>query len=49
MVLDENNNNPISTTFIFLSAIVLTKSAQFVAKRFAVKWRELEEWYRSGE
>lgn len=33
--------------FIFLSFLpfILVKSAKFVAKRFEVKWRELEEWF----
>jgi len=35
--------------FIFLLAFALVKSARFVSKRFEVKWRELEEWFRRDE
>jgi hypothetical protein len=35
--------------FIFLLTFALVKSAQYISKKFAVKWRELEEWFRRDE
>lgn len=35
--------------FIALLAFAVVKSAQYISKKFAVKWRELEEWFRRDE
>lgn len=35
--------------FIVLLAFIVVKSAQYITKKFGVKWRELEEWLRRGE